>query len=265
MSNPPEEARRLAHEVLHGHPANRIQDVFGMSNVTVGELRAALSERGATPAMYMRLPMSLADMLFDIPSSFAMPISQDEATAHISLLFGIRAAFLAAAHEPRPTLVSLDMGVKVGVARERFVAAIRQLIGEAIYRGYSNLPEQDDLSEKLTALIASISGASPTAGSEDTERLDWILNQAMLCPIEDGDTLGLFIGDAKDEHLKAFAVVAECTGDDGDEVLTAEDAPWLTEQERAYLNGSGPPSPITKATLRRTIDAARSSAGERPE
>lgn len=47
MTQPPE-VERLATEVLHGHPANRVKDVFAMSDVTIGEMRAALQASPAT-------------------------------------------------------------------------------------------------------------------------------------------------------------------------------------------------------------------------
>ena len=90
----------------------------------------------------------------------------------------------------------------------------------------------------------------------DTARLDAILSRAFLCITEDGERLGLFIGDAADDKLMAFAIVADCSDED-DGTLTAADVPFLTDEQRAYLNGTLPnprPGIIDAAAIRGALD-----------
>lgn len=69
----------------------------------------------------------------------------------------------------------------------------------------------------------------------DTERLDLLLRHAHLCTTEDGEHLGLYLGDAENEC--AALTVAEAT-DEQDGSFTTGDVPFLTEGQRAELNGA---------------------------
>lgn len=113
----------------------------------------------------------------------------------------------------------------------------------------------------LQALISQRASPPPAeASTRDTERLDWLLRNAMLTMLDDGDgSIGLFL--TADENERAFAIVAESTGDD-DGTLTADDAPWLTDAQRAQLNGLAPTNNgvVTDRTaILGAIDAARAA------
>jgi len=70
---------------------------------------------------------------------------------------------------------------------------------------------------------------------EAERRLDFVLADAMLAMVEDGDRVGLFLTHAENE--KALAIVAWPSGEEDGE-LTIEDAPFLTDDQRADLNGT---------------------------
>lgn len=112
--------------------------------------------------------------------------------------------------------------------------------------------------EDKARLDAALDEIYATA-TDEAKRLEWALRNACLAMVEDGDSVGLFLN-ASDEKDTAFAIVAECTGEDGDEPLTAEDAPWLTVDQRARLNGTAPEvngSVTDLAALRAAIDSVR--------
>ena len=100
----------------------------------------------------------------------------------------------------------------------------------------------------------------------DRARLDWLLNDAILAPNEDGESLCLFLR-ANDEHEKAFAVVADASGDDPDIGFTAEDVPFLSEEQRAHINGSIPlatGSVNDREAILAAIDVARTPSEVTP-
>lgn len=144
---------------------------------------------------------------------------------------------------------------EAGLAGVGILDAVRKLItelGKQYDRGW------DNALETRKAELASAVSAAPQE-TTDTERLDWILARAFLCPVEDGETIGLFIGEAVDDKLLALAIVAD-TDDDGEGIVTKEAAPWLTDEQRSVLSGTHPgprDGIIDKAALRRAIDAAR--------
>lgn len=96
---------------------------------------------------------------------------------------------------------------------------------------------------------------------KDEKRLNYMLRNARLAMVEDGDELGLWLTDREDE--RAFAILAQCSGDDSDEPLTAEDAPFLTDEQRAHLNGTVPKARgfvNDPAALRAALDVAMAAA-----
>ena len=102
------------------------------------------------------------------------------------------------------------------------------------------------------------------AAEQDAGRLDLILSRSALCMTEDGDQLCLYVGGENNERQMPVAVVADL-GCDTDEAITKDEAPWLTDAERAFLNGEAPHDPaiITADTLRRALDAARAATPEK--
>lgn len=70
----------------------------------------------------------------------------------------------------------------------------------------------------------------------DTERLDFLLRNAHLTCTDDGENLCLFFTE-KDDEL-SFVIVAYATGESSEEPFTAEDVPFLSDAQRANLNGA---------------------------
>lgn len=84
-----------------------------------------------------------------------------------------------------------------------------------------------------------LDGPRPTepAPSDDTAILDAILAVSALSPTEDGEALWLYVGGKGNERQHGALEVATATGEDNDEPFTTADVPFLTESQRAQLNG----------------------------
>lgn len=146
------------------------------------------------------------------------------------------------------------------------LADMRRLIERlALAVQSAELAAHDENTSRFDGVIAvaNESRAALVALAEDAERLDWLLRKACLAATEDGDEIGLFL--TENETDMAFAVIADCTGEDAEHYLTAEDAPFLTDEQRAHINGSirgATGSVRDPRALRAAIDAARAAHTE---
>ena len=76
-----------------------------------------------------------------------------------------------------------------------------------------------------------------TTVGADTARLDYLLRSALLTLDEDGEHLCLFLNLWRGiDNERAVLIGATPSGDDGE--LTAEDAPYLSANQRAEINGT---------------------------
>jgi hypothetical protein len=73
----------------------------------------------------------------------------------------------------------------------------------------------------------------------ESSALRWLLRDATMGLCDDGDRLCAWLNHSpKSETEPAFLVICEPSGDDGE--VTAEDAPFLTDEQRAHINGTIP-------------------------
>ncbi len=73
---------------------------------------------------------------------------------------------------------------------------------------------------------------------EEASPLAWLLCKAVLAPNEDGDILLLFLNLWGEWEEERGLMIASADGETSEEPFTAEDVPFLTDEQRAHINGT---------------------------
>ncbi|MDP1891481.1 MAG: hypothetical protein Q8K55_11375, partial [Gemmatimonadaceae bacterium] len=111
--------------------------------------------------------------------------------------------------------------------------------------------------------------AAPQGRQDDPRIVDALLAKATLGTTEDGD-LCIWQNHMNSEQETALAMIGEPTGDNGE--FTPEDTPFLTDDQRAHINGTIPNAtgviddkPTIRAALAFALGVDADAAPETPE
>lgn len=111
-------------------------------------------------------------------------------------------------------------------------------------------------SEFLREEKARVWGKLTARDMPKMDALAWLLRKATMAMCEDGEHLCIWLNHtASAETEAALLVICTPSGDDGE--LIAEDAPFLTDEQRANLNGSALHATgyvDDKATIRKAVE-----------